>query len=345
MCLTPKYWRVQSPTDPNKYYRVVVPCGHCYHCMSAKRSEFVYRCVKDVDSYPSCFFVTLKYSNENLHYYLPDPHLRNAAIKKLESHPRNVPFAWSEFVLDKHDKERFIRSLQKEIKKVSPSLNFRYVINGEYGKWSNRPHMHALIFSPIYYTVTDFLRIIKRCWKLGFVDVGAVQVGSINYVAKHTLKEDSGSPLQRKLAPIFRTFSTFGGSVGSSLKKDPNLIQNYYNGNHYIQNGKYTVKIPRFVTRSLHPDRLTDDELQLLQDKTCDGIILRIFQEFGISFSDDYLYKDDYYYEDLKELVSDYREYNKLKDKQLKENYYRSKWNNKIVELRRKHYFDESTIS
>lgn len=112
---------------------------------------------------------------------------------------------YGKFVLRKDDATKFFYSLHDFVKKYDSTKLARYVINGEYSPYSHRPHMHALVFLPFEISQDDFNEFLLKIWRFGQLDVGDVEAASINYLGKHSMKEDRGNAyIQQKVSPIFQ---------------------------------------------------------------------------------------------------------------------------------------------
>ena len=277
MCDFPK--RVCVPfVDENGFttkFNFAVPCGKCYDCRRSLANSFVLRCRSEFQHSVCAFFLTLTYDDKNVRYYNPcDRVSRRMEIDLVESRGCKYFGMYQNFVLDKVDAERFCRSMQKSIKRYSESLLFRYVLNGEYGLFTQRPHYHALFFSPLYFNLQDFTMLVQSCWKFGNVTVSCVSDSRINYVAKHFMKTDVGSSIQQSVAPIFQKRSTFNGGIGRDLVNDKSILVNYDRDINYFRVGRYKIGIPRYIRKKLHPQKFTYDELKDLCDRSYDTLVI-----------------------------------------------------------------------
>lgn len=284
MCDFPK--QVYVPfVDDNGYitkFNFAVPCGKCYDCRRSLANSFVLRCRSEFQHSVCAYFVTLTYDNKNVRYYNPcDRVSRKKEIDVIESYNGMKYFGmYKDFILDKIDASNFCKSMQVSIKRYSDSLLFRYVLNGEYGLFTQRPHYHALIFSPLYFNLQDFTKVVQSCWKFGNVTISSVTDSRINYVAKHFMKTDVGSAMQQSVAPIFQKRSTYNGGIGRYLVNDRSILINYNRDINYFQVGKYKIGIPRYIRKKLHPDKFTYEELKDLCDKSYDTLIDKLCSKF-----------------------------------------------------------------
>lgn len=284
-------------------FQFVAPCGKCYDCMRELANQFVLRCNSEYMHSKSTFFLTLTYDNKNIRYYLPDRVARRKELDFIEKVGYDYFGMYDHFVLSKDDAVFFRKNLQKCIKRYSENLNFRFVINGEYGTYTHRPHMHALIFSPLFFNLGDFQRLITEyCWQFGNVTCSEVTPSRINYCAKHTMKRDVGCELQQEVAPIFQKRSTYKGGIGRDLVNDMSILINYNRDLNFFQTGNYKISIPRYIRKKLSPEKKTYQELKDLEQQSYDNLIYRISTEitfaqdkdFAINFDSDLHSRMDY---------------------------------------------------
>lgn len=282
MCKTPKISPIR-PRGSRNVYPLIRPCGECYECLASARSEAALRLYSEKLHSKSSFFVTLTYTDENLPFYGLSRVERRKELDKVEN---CTPFydMYGKFVLRKDDATKFFYQLHDFCKKYDSNFLARYVINGEYSPYSHRPHLHALVFLPFFLTDEDFYYELSKIWRFGNFDVGSVEAASINYLGKHSMKEDRGNDyLQQKVAPIFQKRSVKNGGLGRDLVTDPSVLANYYEGNNSTQYGKYVVNIPRYIKKKLHPDSYSEDEIKQISKDSYLNLSSRLFQEFGIN--------------------------------------------------------------
>lgn len=282
MCKFPSLIYIK-PAGSETKIPFVKSCGKCYDCMMSARAAQVIRMRKEFTQSKSCFFVTLKYTDNNLVYWNFNRTERRQELDRISELGKSKPFdCYGKFVVEPRHASAFFAGMQREIKKYSENLLFRIVLNSEYGTWSHRPHYHALIFSPLSFKLQDFRSLLERVWRFGSVDCSTVSDARIAYVSKHTMKEDRGNELQQKVAPIFRRQSTYNGGIGKDLVNDETMLANYNQGSNYTYNGRYKVNIPRYIKKKLHPDTYTEEELIQLSKESYDNLVARIYKEFGV---------------------------------------------------------------
>jgi hypothetical protein len=150
-----------------------VPCGRCMGCRLNRSRGWAVRGQCEAALYESNCFITLTYSDENLHYTpsgLPNLHRRDITL--------------------------FLKRLRKT------GAKFRYFGCGEYGSKFQRPHYHLVLFNhdfhdkvlfragqfPLY--VSDTL---QRLWPHGHSVVAGVSFESIAYTARYCCKKVNGA--------------------------------------------------------------------------------------------------------------------------------------------------------
>lgn len=143
-----------------------IPCGQCIGCRINRQQMWAFRCLAEASLHEHNWFLTLTYSDENLP---PNGSLRH------------------------RDWQLFAKRLRKA---CGP---FRYLMCGEYGAQTARPHYHALLFG---LALPDSRRCglrrgysvfrsdaIARAWRMGLHELGSVSPMSARYCAGYVLKD------------------------------------------------------------------------------------------------------------------------------------------------------------
>lgn len=171
------------------------PCGKCPACRATKAQEWTYRLFAERKLHKSAVFLTLTFDDENLHRLLK---CSNSGLY---------------FSLDKKILQDFNKRLRRNL-----SRRIRFYAVGEYGEKTKRPHYHG-----IYFGVTkDDEKIIKSCWKFGFVYIGDVTPASIAYVARYCVKklhDDSEFYRDEMILPEFSLQSSKPGIGFNAIQK------------------------------------------------------------------------------------------------------------------------------
>lgn len=210
-------------------YAVVVPCGQCLGCRLDKANDWAIRCVHEAKLHLHNCFITLTYNDDCLpaDHSLHRDHLQ-LFFKRLRRY------------LDYHDNSKI-----------------RFLCCGEYGDLNRRPHYHILCFGWFPSDVRKVSALtagynlfrsptIDKLWPYGFNVLGAVTFESARYVAKYSLKKQTG-----KNAFMYDSLGITPEFVGSSLK--PGIGADYFDkyaedifklGFVTMNGAKY--KIPRY---------------------------------------------------------------------------------------------------
>lgn len=176
----------------------IIPCGSCLSCRINRAGEMADRCMLEMKYHDEACFVTLTYSDDFLIQY--------------NYRRRDTGEVGTASTLFKKHYVDFI----KRLRKAYPGSDIRYVLCGEYGEQSDRPHYHAIIFGfkphdlivysynkrnqPLYISEE-----LNRLWRLGFCIVGDVTKDSANYVTRYVTKKlysDLGSESYQAIGRI-----------------------------------------------------------------------------------------------------------------------------------------------
>lgn len=189
----------------NSYRYVLVPCGKCSECLCKRQSGYTVRCIEEARKRGSIWFFTLTYSNDNLPYIEGFPSLRRSDVKKWKREVRRNYFR----------------------KTGVPFPDFSYMICGEYGTRTHRPHYHGYVCGLDNYHA----HYLAKYWQdnYGFVLVKSIPFSSKDiscvsrYVAKYCVKpEGLKVPNSKVEKPRVQT------SVGFGLPSDFDDRKSYY---------------------------------------------------------------------------------------------------------------------
>lgn len=183
----PRYYK-------NKYRRVdMIPCGQCLECRLNKARDKANQMMLERTQWPEerCWFLTLTYNDE---------HLRTHVTVNEETGERVEGIS-----LCKKDTQDFVKRLRMHYERKYNNKGIRYVIVGEYGSKTNRPHAHMIVYNlDLDQTKLKFYKHneegqtiwtheeLEKIWGLGFVTVGRVTWESCCYVARYMMKKQYG---------------------------------------------------------------------------------------------------------------------------------------------------------
>lgn len=161
-----------------------IPCRTCEECFQQTRREWVTRAVCESKLHDSMLFATFTYED--------------AQIPKTDIITEDGEYL-THYTLDYTDFQKFMKKLRKKIDKP-----IRYMVCGEYGSHTYRPHYHAILFgldfsdfktAPEWYkrnTQGDDLYIIPQLseiWTHGYVTVSKANTQTMAYVAGYVAKK------------------------------------------------------------------------------------------------------------------------------------------------------------
>ena len=169
----------------NKYRSITpIPCGQCLDCQLNYARQWATDCMLEKHYYPEneCWFITLTYADE----YLP--------IYKYTTEDGKE---YSGISLRKKDFQDFWKRLRKHYK-----CKIKYLLAGEYGSQTQRPHSHAIVFG-LPLNTTQFKYIgknangdalwtdpeLEKVWGKGNIIIGQVTFKSVSYVVRYTIKK------------------------------------------------------------------------------------------------------------------------------------------------------------
>ena len=255
--------------DFKDYLFFYAPCNSCDLCTSSKQTQFVQRSLIESSLYDvPPFFFTLTYSNRHL--------------------PSNRDLCYS-------DVQKFFKRLRKYWNKLYPSVDFRYIVCGEYGKRTNRAHYHVILFNnPLGATQSNpvlFKRLSDdiftrwgKCERPGF-DISECRGSCAAYVTKYMCKIHS-SLRGHRIKPFVHS-SCGSGGIGfphiksniSFYRSNPSLM--YYTFRDYsgvVQNVNFGSYISSKIWPS--PSRLVPASVKLLYKEATD--IIKQLQSVGV---------------------------------------------------------------
>lgn len=158
----------KEPPNKEHYRQIEVPCGHCLGCRLDKANEWAVRASLELNENQKNTFLTLTYAK--------------------------APTNNGKMTLRKKDVQNFIKRLRKS------GENLSYIICGEYGDKTHRPHYHCIIFgywpddtvlAGISKTKIEFYysESLEKIWGHGYVTIEKANYNSIAYTTRYTQKK------------------------------------------------------------------------------------------------------------------------------------------------------------
>lgn len=166
-----------NPLWYDSFREVVIPCGKCVLCLKRRGFEIGIRARCEAKMHDRSCFITLTVNEQC----------------------RTLLFPYGRF-LHHRPFQLFAKRLRK---RVGP---FRFLMCGEYGDRSERPHYHAIIFGHYFFDSYFDVRgawhpsrLLEQLWPFGQVQVAPLNDNRIMYVAGYCLKPGNiqmfGSPV------------------------------------------------------------------------------------------------------------------------------------------------------
>ena len=206
---------------------VNIPCGHCEECLKSKARGWAYRILHEAKKYKNNFFLTFTYDDPFLPFVESSAGLVNTLVSDEIS--------------------KFNKKLKTYLKRKNINSEFRFYGVGEYGARTLRPHYHVIYFDldipdlEFNYYKDGYLHFksefLNSIWSKGFVDIGAVDIGSACYVARYCdkkLDRDKKEKLFLKDNNIVAEFSVMSRRPGIGADALDKVIEN-------VKNGIYTL--------------------------------------------------------------------------------------------------------
>jgi|BioPla2DNA2_1021312.scaffolds.fasta_scaffold09119_3 hypothetical protein len=234
MCTNPLTLKSKSPSGTRVHERVV-PCGKCPDCVKKAQSGYVVRCIEAAREYGSMCFITLTYKDS-----------------RLPATDDGLP------TLRRED----LKNWKKEFRKKISNKDFAWMLCGEYGPRTGRPHYHGVICG----LSKDDLKIAERCWsdKYGFTVFKNVSLVSVDghdnlgcvarYIAKYVVKLDECKPAEQVegLVESPRVMT----SVGFGFPKDENY-------------SRYILALDKFDYDPFDERTIASDVIDTVIDRMC----------------------------------------------------------------------------
>lgn len=223
-----------------------VPCGKCLMCRIAKRREWSARLLHESEAHNHKVFITLTYSDD----FIPE---NNSLVKK--------------------DYQLFMKMLRyRHEEKI-----LRYFAVGEYGEKTLRPHYHAIIFG--IGSSGEDKDSIEKSWSKGFIKIGNVEFGSIDYVARYMDKKYMMKDME--LGEREKPFQLFSKGLGLKFAESQ---KKSLNDNLCITIRGAHMAIPRYYIKKELIDK------NALEANAKNRELDRMSKETGIEISEDDLY-------------------------------------------------------
>ena len=149
MCTNPLHLQ-----RPNLGFSFDVPCNSCLECQSASQDSWLFRLSCDLDALYKRkgfgVFLTFTYSDVFL------PHSDFGLRGELQS------------CFNSDDTTKFLNKIKVYMNRTYGKGAYRYFVCSEYGKFTKRPHLHALFMLESYVDYFAFCEKCRQYWTYGF---------------------------------------------------------------------------------------------------------------------------------------------------------------------------------
>ena len=150
MCTNPLHLQ-----RPNLGFSFDVPCNSCLECQSASQDSWLFRLSCDLDALYKRkgfgVFLTFTYNDVCLPH--SDFGLRGATQSCFNS----------------DDTSRFLNKIKVYMNRTYGNGAYRYFVCSEYGKFTKRPHLHALFMLEKNVDYYNFCEKCRQYWNYGFM--------------------------------------------------------------------------------------------------------------------------------------------------------------------------------
>lgn len=242
---------------------IEIPCGRCIGCRLDYSRQWADRCMLEMKSHESSYFVTITYDDINLPI--------NSFLIEDTGECGNMA------TLVKRDFQLFMKRLRKAYA-LKYDNKLRYFAAGEYGNLSLRPHYHAIIFGLklddlVFYKNHNGFNLynspfLDDCWKKGYIVVAKANWETCAYTARYIMKKQKGES-----SDIYSTYN-FEPEF-SLMSRRPGIGRDYFDENYKTMfdcdfislstpDGEHQIRPSRYFKRLLE----VFDEEKFLDIKT-----------------------------------------------------------------------------
>lgn len=274
-----------------------VNCGQCIECRNNYARQWAFRAIKEAEKYEHNTMITLTYNDDNV----PKGHKINPKTGEISE----------SLTLSKEDHQKFMKRLRKHYY----GLKIRFLLAGEYGEETERPHYHIILFNfrpddmefyrwshcewskeknPLYKSKT-----IEKIWGKGFVDLNEVNFETCRYVAGYVTKKLKGP----KAAEEYELKGQVPPYI--CMSRNPGLAQEYFEENKEAfyekkkiwaktKKGLLEFKPGRYFDKLMeadNPERYT--ELKKERRKRSEEIMAEVLKMTSLNI-DEYTKQKDY---------------------------------------------------
>lgn len=220
---------------------VSVPCRHCISCKYVAGSDLVNRARYEELNYKHSLFITLTYDNCHLPKMCPQDYFEEifdfytdellvspSEASKIVSKICCKPYIG---YLSRYDVQCFLKRFRINFERFfDETLDFKYIIVGEYGTRKYRPHYHAVFFFNDSRFLTNHHQLLSKAWQNGYVYSVFPKGGCVEYCTKY-ITFDCHLPAIYKWEP-FKAFkiTSHKSAVGVLQSSGENFRKFFFDG-------------------------------------------------------------------------------------------------------------------
>lgn len=244
----------------------LIPCGKCEGCRIANLQQWAFRAKSELDQHEVSAFITLTCSDDKLPLVFPDGKLQHRPFQLFMKRFRRWLDDWC-------DKRKISR------------IKVRYIMCGEYGTNTFRPHYHVIIFGwfPCDYQLFEYngkyatyiSPALYDLWtdpdddkSLGFHTVAVANDATIRYLVGYVMKKCDGK--YPKDAPPYLRVSTRPAIGLDWLKRYQSEIfahDGLFFPNDYVFYGSSKQSVPRYFVKKYLESANNSDSVLLRQSR------------------------------------------------------------------------------
>lgn len=237
-------------TNPYTNEKVLIPCGSCPSCRLRHITRLLPSILREGFSHKYVMFITLTYSDEflpsiDLNNFIPDSlyrkryeNLKNLSKDFIEFYNGIIP------ICNYSDVQKFLKRLRSKIQyDFGEECQIRYVICGDYGSTTFRPHYHGLLFFDKPGLFSSIGQYVSQAWSVRVSNGQRQPIGIIEcesaYDAGSYVASYSQAVSELPLIYTYRDFKpkclhSSSPSLGSLVKPVESVREIVDNGLHEI---------------------------------------------------------------------------------------------------------------
>lgn len=244
-CISPYIIRKNDKVQP-------VPCGKCMSCRNRTIAQWSFRLQKELEASDSAHFITLTYDSK--HVPISEAGYKTLCVRDVQLFFKRLRKAHAAT----ETKSVYVGASGGLTEYISddrgcPVRPIKYLMVGEYGSRTYRPHYHIILFNAK-------LELIDQAWNLGRIHYGNVTEFSVRYCLKYMCKPPNFNKLPND--DRLRECRTMSRGLGLSYLTEEAIAfhrSDLQNNTYIVTKGGYRIGLPRYYKNRIYtPDELKD---------------------------------------------------------------------------------------